>query len=217
MKNVLKTSIFFILMLVMQPVFAKNVALDSIVVSENNQGYNIILNTTEKVKYQKGEENSNTTYFEISNVKAKDDTPVQYKNIKTLDSVTIQKIAQDKIRVYLKGDSTTDAKLFIQDEAGNPVYIEETIFNNDIKTNTTFVLALLFLVGIFAHPRKQKEVQITRNVYDYNHEVILNNLKQKRMIKINDFQRKEKVTNPIGNINEKTRVSDLEIMARKSA
>ncbi len=214
MKNIFKVFILIILICTASRAYAKDAVISDVTISENSQGYNIVLDTTQNVRYKKVSENSKTIYFEIKGVKAKEDIPVKYENIKTIESVTLQKVSNNKIRIYIKGDVTTNGRLYIKDRAGNPYYIEANKFGDIDGKNIILLIVSILAFSIFVTSDKKDEAQISRAVYDNN--VMLQNMRQNKIVRINDFLAKENATNPIRGELARENNSDLE-MARKSA
>lgn len=212
MKNIVKFFILFLFCITTQA-FAKDISIPSITIGENNQGYSVTLNTMENVKYKKVNESSDTTYFEIKNVKAKENIQINYNNTKTIENVTIQRVSSNKIRVYVKGEVATNSRLYINDIGGNPFYIEGEKFDGINGKNILLLLAGVLMFSIFMSSDKKEELQVARATYDNN--MMLQNLKQNKIIRINDFIAKENLTNPIRS-GDRENSLDLE-MVRKSA
>ena len=213
MKNILKLFILFMFCLT-SSALAKDVLIPSVTVTENNQNYSIILNTTENVKYKKVLDGSDKIYFEITNINSKKDIPINYKNIETIEGVSIQKISSNKIRIYVQGDKVENARLYITDVAGNPFYIDENKFNGINGKNIALLIAGILFFSMFMSSDKKEELQVARATYDNN--IMLQNLRQNKIVRINDFLNKENASNPIQHGGNRVSDPDLE-MIRKSA
>jgi|GEM_PF-1376271 len=126
--------LFAFLAIGLSPGFCAENILNSIELSQNDDGYELKLNTQEPVAFKKKVESSDSVYFDLKNVVAPDKIDTIYNNVSDIDGVVIQQIGKNQIRIYVNGLDASSTKLVTQTSiAGTEKETKEIIINRPMS------------------------------------------------------------------------------------
>lgn len=158
-KNILKTVLILLIFSCAASVFAANAQLNSITISPQDSSYRITLDTNKISKYTKKVKSPDIVYFEIKNAISNAGVKTIYKDVKNVNSVVVQQISKDKVRIYLNAKDAKDSRLFFQaqnvaiegqDSVQNLQYSLASIYNKVSNNSVLFLCSMLIIGSLFA-------------------------------------------------------------------
>ncbi len=154
-KNIFKTILILLIFACAANVFAADTQLQSVTVSSQDNSYRLTLDTNKISKYSKKVKSPDVVYFEIKNAMSKDGVKTIYKDVKNVNSVVIQQVSKDKVRIYLNAKNAKDTKLFFQaqnvaiegqDSIQNLQYML-TLIHSKVSNNYVLLLCSMLIIG----------------------------------------------------------------------
>ncbi len=154
-KNIFKTVLILFIFFGAARVCAAGIELNSVTLSPQDDSYRVTLNTDKVPKYNKKVKSNDVVYFEIKNAIFANGVKTIYKDVKNINSVVIQQISKDKVRIYLNAKGAKDAKLFFraqnvtiegQDRAQNLQYALSSAYNK-VSANSVLLLCSMLIIG----------------------------------------------------------------------
>ncbi len=106
--------LFALLVIGLNPGFCAENMLNSVELSQSEDGYELKLNTQEPVAFKKKVESNDNVYFDLKNVVAPDKIDTIYNNVSDINGVVIQQIGKNQIRIYVNGLDAANTKLVTQ-------------------------------------------------------------------------------------------------------
>ncbi len=154
-RNIFKTILILLIFSCATSVFAANAQLESVTVSAQDNSYRLTLDTNKISKYTKKVKSPDVIYFEIKNAMSKDGVKTIYKDVKNVNSVVVQQVSKDKLRIYLNAKNAQDTKLFFQaqnvavegqDSVQNLQYVLASAYNK-VSNNSVLLLCSMLIIG----------------------------------------------------------------------
>lgn len=106
--------LFAFLAIGFNPGFCAENMLNSVELSQSEDGYELKLNTQEPVAFKKKVESNDSVYFDLKNVMAPEKIDTVYNNVSDIDGVVIQQMGKNQIRIYINGLDASNTKLVTQ-------------------------------------------------------------------------------------------------------
>ncbi len=96
------------------PVLASDNVISSVVISkskDNPKAYELSIDSSQAVQYKTNVENSNSVYFDLKNSTTAPNVGTVYDDVSDIDSVVLQQIDKNKVRIYVKGKGVDNTEL----------------------------------------------------------------------------------------------------------
>lgn len=207
MKRGLLKALIMVCLMLFNVCFANN-TITSVEISKdnNNNGYNLKVNSSSAIKYKKVSQGNGSIYYEIKNADLSDKIDTKYYNTFDIKSIAIKKIKGD-VRIYIEGN----------DFSQNPVNFVNGIdlskkssfsINGFNEAGAGIILLILITISIIVAQIKDKfnshynKKVYQNNFYNYYKNNIIKlpkKLKAKPVnqnITINDYQKMQRLKNP---------------------
>lgn len=158
-KNIFKTVLILLIFSCTLSVFAANTELNTITLTPQDNSYRLTLDTDRIPKYTKKVKSPDVIYFEIKNAISGDSVKTVYRDVKNVNSIIIQQISKDKVRIYLNAKNAKDTKLFFQaqnvaiegqESIQNIQYLLAPIYNKVSDNSVLLLCSMLILGSLFA-------------------------------------------------------------------
>lgn len=108
-------------------VFAADNYLHTITLEKNNTGYNIILGSDKVTKVVKKTPNNNELVMDLTGITSSETLNAIYKGTSNVDSLVVENVAPNKLKVYIKADNIKDSTVIIDPVDGNATIVGETM------------------------------------------------------------------------------------------
>ncbi|MBE7712589.1 MAG: hypothetical protein E7Z87_02465 [Cyanobacteria bacterium SIG26] len=159
-------------------------ALHTITLEKNNAGYNIILVSDKVVKVNKKVISDNELMLTINGINSAETVNAIYKGTNSIDSLIIENIAQNKLRVHIKADNIRNSTLIV-----DPIYGEPTIVGESLPLDK--ILWSVFVVAMFS-----VIFRISKEITEEEDKILIRKDIKEREIELYRKYKQEMVTNP---------------------
>ena len=152
---------------------AKDNYLHTIRLENNNDSYNIILETDSIAKIEKTNPSDKELVLVLNGITSSDNVNALYKGANNIDSLVVENLSKNKTKIYISGDNIKKSTIMISPENGEETIVGET-FPIEKLIWTIFVFGLFCVIFKSAKTVSYKEnspVFVKKNLKDREIEI----------------------------------------------
>lgn len=176
--------------------FASDNFLNTVVLEETDNGYNVILRSDNIASVKRTVDGTGKLTLDIKGVSAGNNLTTMYKNTSNANSVIVEDSGANSVRVHINGENVANANVIFDTPASSPVVVTDSISKNTILWSIAAFIALssIFLMSknIKDDPHADIVDAIQKNMRDREIEMYKNYRKELLTIPSIDY----KIRNP---------------------
>ncbi len=127
--------------------------LNSVVLENTGNRYNIILRTDSVANVKKIATSKNSLTIDIKGVTSINNMSTLYKNTADSSSVILENLGQNGVKLHIKADNIANSNIFFEIPGSAPIVVTEKVSNHTVAWS---VVAFVLLCTIFARCKSIK-------------------------------------------------------------
>ena len=153
--------------------FAQENYLHTIRLEKNNDAYNVILGTDKMISVEKSIPSDKELVLVLSGITSSDKVDALYKGTNNIDSLIVENLSKNKIKVYISAQGIKDSTIIVEPENGQSSIVGESI---PIEKNVWIFFVLGLFCVIFKTSKKivaeeNKKISYSQSIKDREIEI----------------------------------------------